>query len=673
MREAPLSSPVPGSSGTSGSYPPAPHVPSPEPSPSVLAGTRGRLLLFALAVAIVAIVVAATSRDVPRAQGQAERVVMGPAQGEPPVAYEGPDGRVALTGPWTLRSDKADRGTKLGWARGTFTGSEVSVPNSPNAARVTGQAGIVSHEGSIGWYRTTMNVPADGDYALRFESVNHRATVWVDGRQVATHTGEYLPFEAALSLTRGDHTLVVRADWRDPAQMKLDAWHRTWFNFGGINREVTLRPLGPSTLQAPTVTTTLQPGGAAKVDLSVQVTNRTDAARSVPVSGTIGRGDATQPVDFGAVAMPPRSSRVVRASVVVPGAALWSPQAPNLYDVVLQVPGESTFRLRTGLRQITTQGRRLELNGQPLELRGASIHEDFPGVGDAVTGDQMDQLVGELKAIGANATRAQHPLNPALLERLDAAGIMIWQGIGPVDAPGAWTSKTPRLRKQSTDRVVTTLEQAQTHPSIIVWNLANEIAGNGHPGGQAAWVTATAKLLKARDPGRLVGLDIWGPHPPVKAGPMYDDIDAIGDTNYIGWYEDLNLPRSQVAAAIRAHVRGIQRVFPNKVVAVTEFGAEANGANPTRSPGGYDYQRDLLKLHIDVYRKLPGLTGMLVWNLRDFAVAPTFAGGSIRSQAPNIRLVRGLNQKGLFDYAGKGKPSVATVRSLFAPATAATG
>lgn len=631
-------------------------------------------MLFAIAVAIVAIVIASTSKDLPRAQGQADRVVMGPAQGDPPVTYEGPDGRVAITGPWTLRGDKADRGLKLGWARGGFSGSEVSVPNSPNAGRITGAAGIASHQGSIGWYRTTIDVPADGDYALRFESVNHRATVWVDGREVARHVGEYLPFEAALRLTRGDHTLVVRADWRDPQAMKAQAWHRTWFNFGGINREVTLRPLGASTLAAPTVTTTLQPDGSAKVAVSVQVHNRTDAARKIPVTGTLGHGGASQALDLGTPEVAPRATVVAQATVVVPQPALWSPQSPQLYDLELQAgAGEATYRLRTGLRQLTTDGRRLLINGQTLELRGASIHEDFPGVGDAVSGAQMDQLVKELKDIGANATRAQHPLNPALLERLDAAGIVIWQGIGPVDAPGAWTSTTPRLRKQSTDRVVTTLEQAQTHPSIIVWNLANEIAGNGHPGGQAAWVSATAKMLKQRDPGRLVGLDIWGPHPPKVAGPMYDDIDAIGDTNYIGWYEDLGLPKAQLAAAIRSHVTSIQRTFPKKVIAVTEFGAEANGANPTNAPGGYDFQRDLLRTHIDVYRKLPGLTGMLVWNLRDFAVAPTFAGGSIRSQAPNIRLVRGLNQKGLFDYAGKAKPAAATVRRLFEPASAATG
>ena len=48
-----------------------------------------------------------------------------------------------------------------------------------------------------------------------------------------------------------------------------------------------------------------------------------------------------------------------------------------------------------------------------------------------------------------------------------------------------------------------------------------------------------------------------------------------------------------------------------------------------------------------------------------FAVAPTFYGGSIKSQVPGIVLVRGLNQKGLFVVRYKAKPSVEVVSGRF--------
>jgi len=584
------------------------------------------------------------------------------------VSFGGADGRVPITGPWTLRGDKRFTGVAKGWPKGNFVGSTVTVPNSPNAKRITGSAGLDSFRGSVGWYRTTISVPADGPYALRFESVNHKGTVWVDGKPLGSHLGTYLPFEKPVQLTAGPHVLVVRADWRNPSRLKREAWHRTWFNFGGINREVTLRSLGRSDITAPVVRTRLKRGGGALVDVQVHLRNR-DVTREIPAGGALIRDGRRYDFSLPTLRIPARATRVISTTVEVPDAALWSPKSPNLYDLELFVPGETRYALRTGLREISQRGRRLLLNGKAVQLRGASIHEDAQGRGDAVTSEDMDEIVRELKALGANATRAQHPLSSALMERLDAAGIMVWMGIGPVDAPGAFTSKTPRLRRQSERRVRTSVLQLQTHPSLIAWNLANEVAGNGHPDGQAGYIDEMARELKRRDPGRLVALDVWGAHPPRRpGGAMYRNIDAIGDTNYIGWYERTLEPKAKVTRAIRQHVRFMKRVFPGKILVVTEFGAEANGDTPTDKPGGFAFQADLLRRHIDVYRNEPGLSGMLVWNLRDFAVSPAFAGGSIRRQVPDIEIVRGLNQKGLFFYDGRPKPSARVVRAALARA-----
>jgi hypothetical protein len=616
------------------------------------------LLLGALVVAVVALAVTLSGRETAASEGA-------PMEAQP-AAYDGPGGRVPVTGPWILRSDKAFTGVSRGWPKGTFAGSTVTVPNSPNARRITGPEGFASHRGSVGWYRTRISVPATGPYALRFESVNHDATVWMDGKELGTHRGEYLPFEEPVQLAAGAHTLVVRADWRDPDMLKREAFHRTWFNFGGINREVTLRPLGRSDISAPVVTTHLRPGGTAVVDLQIHLRNR-DMTRTLPATATLTHGEQSSSVSFPTLTVKHGQTNILSARVRIPDAALWSPETPNLYDVKLEVPGETTYRLRTGLRQLVKRGRQLLLNGRPVQLRGASIHEDVPGRGDAVLPTDMDRVVAELKAIGANATRAQHPLSPALMDRLDAAGIMVWMGVGPVDAPGAWTSTTPALRRQSEDRVRQSLFQLQTHPSLIAWNLANEVAGNGHPGGQASYIRTMAKELKRRDPGRLVALDVWGTHPPRRpGGSMYEDIDAIGDTNYIGWYSDNGQPKARLDRDLRAHIAGMKRVFPDKILAVTEFGAEANGENRSTAPGGYAFQSELLRRHLDVYRQDPDLSGMLIWNLRDFAVAPSFNGGSIRREVPNIKLVPGLNQKGLFFYDGKPKPSVKVVRAALA-------
>jgi beta-galactosidase/beta-glucuronidase len=601
---------------------------------------------IAAAMAVLALVAGA-----PGLQGGAERAL---------PASSGPGGERVLDEPWVVRSDRAGRGERLGWPGGGFAGRTVSLPFSPNAAHVLGAAGERSFEGSVAWYRTTLTVASAGDYAIGLQSVNHRASVWLDGRRVARHTGTYLPFEARVRLTAGAHVLVVRADWRDPTAMKADAWHRTWFNFGGINRPVSIRPLGRSELDAPSIVTRLD-GTAAVVDVGVRVTNRA-GARAIGVHGTVAGATLRFPVVY----LAHGAHVTVRATVRIAYPDLWQPGHPTLHALRLSVPGESAFSARVGLRELRWAGGRLQLNGEPLKLRGASLQEDAPGRGDALTGADMDAIVGRLKAIGANATRSQHPLTPALLDRLDAAGILVWQGVGPVDAPGAWTSRTPAQRDRAVRRVRLNVLQARLHPSIVAWNLANEVAGNGHSGGQPEYVDAAARLVHRLDPGRPAAVDLWGTHLPSIAGPMYRHVDAVGATNYEGWYDDTLAPPATVQAGIDAWLAELRRTFPGKVLVVSEFGAEANTLNAPDAPGSEQFQARLLTQHIRTYEAAPWVDGELVWNLQDFALAPSFAGGSIRNQVAAIRLVRGINQKGLFTYDGVAKPAVAAVRRAFA-------
>jgi hypothetical protein len=283
----------------------------------------------------------------------------------------------------------------------------------------------------------------------------------------------------------------------------------------------------------------------------------------------------------------------------------------------------------------------------------------------------MDAIVGRLVQIRANATRAQHPLSPALLERLDAAGILLWQEVGPMEGPGNWTATTVALRRHALRRDVVTVIQERVHPSVLTWNLGNEVADQGHAGGQAGYVAAAARLLHRLDAGRPVALDVWGRALPADdRGLMYRDVDLIGVTMYEGWYERPGEPAAAVAPNLRRRLAIAHRVFAGRVVVVTEFGAEANQLNAWAAPGGEGYQARLLDQEIRVLRADRRLGGWLVWALQDFALTPTFGGGSVRQALPGLRLVPGINQKGLFAFDGTPKPSARVVRRLSAPGAA---
>ncbi|MCW2991885.1 MAG: hypothetical protein JWM73_2479 [Solirubrobacterales bacterium] len=587
-----------------------------------------------------------------------------------PITRAGPVGRVALDGPWVVRGDRANAGIARNFGAGHWSGRTVTVPFSPNANphRLTGKVGIANHEGSIAWFRTRFAVQHAGRYAIDFESVNHRATVWIDGRRIGvSHDGEFQPFSKHFRAAGpGEHLLVVRADYSGVEQQNLTGWHRTWFNFGGIQREVTVRPVGRSDIADPTLTTTLTSTGTALVDVTARLRNH-GAARSIALVGTLGHGAQEVRLAFPRVRVGAGATRAVHTRVRVTHPALWSPEDPQLYDLALQVAGEAGWAGRTGLRQLSWKGRRIYLNGRHILLHGASLHEDAYGRGNALTAADMDGFVADLKAIGANMTRAHHPLSPALLERLDAAGILVWQEIGNNDAPGGWALKTAELRRAGRRRVRQSFFQLQLHPSIMVWSLANEIAGGGHRGGQARYIDNVAQELHRRDPDRLVGVDIWGIHVPDSDRGLliYRHLDVVGLTNYDGWYNDNDARGARLRRIIQGSVSRFARAFPDKLMMVTEFGAEANPHNATAAAGGYAFQTRLLRAHLAVYGGDPRVAGMLIWILRDFAVPPSFAGGSIRREVPGIHLVRGIAQKGLYDYRGRPKPAMAAVAAIF--------
>ena len=110
-----------------------------------------------------------------------------------------------------------------------------------------------SMRGSVGWYRKDFELPdkrAALEWAVRFESVNYRSRVCLNGREIGRNAGAYIPFEMRLKglRKRGVNRLVVRVDSRRlPTDFPPSGLSSTgnatggWWNYGGILREVYLR------------------------------------------------------------------------------------------------------------------------------------------------------------------------------------------------------------------------------------------------------------------------------------------------------------------------------------------------------------------------------------------------------------------------------------------------
>lgn len=580
---------------------------------------------------------------------------------------QGPAGSAVLTlQRWRYRADPDNHGRDRGWARGTWTGRPVSIPSSPNADAYGGAAGRRAYDGAVGWYATDIDAPVGGRYAVRFESAHHKATVFVDGEEVREHVGAYEPFTARATLARGRHTIAVRVDWRGPRRQADSGWARSWFNYGGLNRPVTLMRLGRSELGALTVRTQLQDSGAkrrARVEIGIRVRNH-DASRTLEVRGVISRDERTvATLRFGPAGVGGGTSRALSTSATIEAPKLWSPDAPTLYDLRIVVPGEATLRRKIGLRELGWDATGLKLNGEPLTLRGVALPPDARGHGDALTGADQDVIVAGVRAAGANATRSQLPLSEAMLARLDAAGILVWQEVGPWEPGGRWRAESPAQITAASDRALRTAEAGQANPSILTWTLTNEVAGNGRPA-QQEYIRQTARRLHELDPTRPVAADLWGRILPNRPG-VFAGVDAIGLTDYIGWYEGLDKDAAGQAAMTDERLTKLRSLYPDKPIVITELGAAGTARVAGDGFGGLRYQADLLGRRLRELRDATQLSGTIVWNLRDYALRPDFRGGSVLELRPGLTLTPGLNEKGLYDFAGDAKPSLAAVRGAY--------
>ncbi|HEV2754007.1 MAG TPA: glycoside hydrolase family 2 TIM barrel-domain containing protein, partial [Solirubrobacteraceae bacterium] len=518
-----------------------------------------------------------------------------------------------------------------------------------------------------------VTVERGGKYALRFASAHHRVTVWVDGRRAGEHVGAYEAFALSVALEPGRHRIVARVDWRDPEAQADAGYARGWFNWGGLNGEVVLEHLAAVRLDRLQVRTEPIPGGAgARVEILARLHKR-GAARPITVTGRVGgRALRLAPV----AGLGRGEATTVRGELRVPPGALWSPDRPVLHDLELRAqtgqcaargsPAADRITRRVGFRHLAFDGGELRINGEPVVLRGASLPPGVRGRGDGLRPRDMDALIADLRAVGANATRAQRPLSDALLRRLDAAGILLWQEVAPWEPAGAWSAETPQRRARATARVERTVARMSAHPSVLTWSLSNEAPAHGAPGGQARWIAATARRLHKLDPTRPVAADLWGRDLPQQTGGLYAELDALGVTDYTGWYEEIDASSAEQEATVRERLLAMRALFPGKLVVVTEVGAESSARNRPAEPGGLGFHADLLERRLGTYAGIDGLDGVLVWNLRDFALRPDFRGGSIADAYPGREPTPGINAKGLFTLDREPKPALRAVRERLA-------
>jgi beta-glucuronidase len=618
---------------------------------------RARRLLLPAAVAALVLVAPAA------ALGQAAPVTEQTPSGK--LYVDGHDNRELLGGGWLLKLDRLDVGeqrrfqgqrSKRGWR-------PITVPNVWNAGDESNESMV----GGIAYYRKDFRLPRTSDntlYIARFESVNYRATVYLNGREIAAHTGAYLPFEVPLRGARaGNNRLVIRVDnVRKEFDFPPSGFNNTgqpvggWWNYGGINREVYLRKVNRldfGNVQVRPIVNPSNPTGPTTIEFRVDVTNYSGRPQSARLRANFGGN----PVNLGAIRIGSGGTRTFTGNLRLEQPHLWSPADPFLYETKLQLrAGRAVvggYTVHAGVRSVdVTPDGRLLLNGAPTNFRGVGLHEDSLDRGSAVDNALRDRYMTDVKDMGATIIRTHYPLSPYMQELADRNGILVWSEV-PVYSLKSRYFQRREVRKLAFEYIRENIRENQNHPSVIVWSMGNELASKP-PGSLAAYMRGAATVARRLDPTRPTAVAIVG-YPLAGCSRAYNRFQVIGVNEYFGWYPG---PSGQVADRdlLSRYLDQVRECYPNKAIVISEFGAEANRDGPAEEKGTYAFQQEFVDFHLGVFASKPWLSGAIYWTSHEFRVRPGWDGGNPRATPP-------YHQKGVIGFDGTRKPAFTALQN----------
>ena len=353
-------------------------------------------------------------------------------------------------------------------------------------------SGIKRHEDNM-FYRRTFTVPSSWNgrrVKLNFGAVTWETRVWVNGRQVGTHTGGFdaFSFDITSALVSGANEIVVGVTSTvDGSRYPIGKQRRNpsgifYTAASGIWQTVWLEPVRAAHITRLDTTPNV-PAGA--LDLVVQ--------------GTAGQTVTAEVLSGGQVVGRQTGTTGTSLRVPVPNARLWSPDDPFLYDLRVTLgSGDSAvgyFGMRSLGKAVIGGVMRPMLNGKFVFQSGTLDQGYWPdGIYTAPTDEALRFDLERQKALGFNMVRKHIKVEPARwFYHADRLGLMVWQDMPSVDSvdevPNSHANYESELRRM--------IDQLKGITSIVQWVPFNEGWGEYDAG-------RIVNLIRSIDDTRLI-------------------------------------------------------------------------------------------------------------------------------------------------------------------------
>jgi hypothetical protein len=370
---------------------------------------------------------------------------------------------------------------------------------------------------------------------LRFDAIHAGATCWLNGLKLGYSENLFTPVEWDITeAAQAGRTNRLDMEMRVATLSEKLSFSSgyAFHNLGGIDRSVRVFALSPTHIRQLRLNAGLD-NDCRDGDLQMSLVLDSGKAPAQGLELVIRLQDPSgKRIDHSRprVAVEPFSgAKTIDLVTHVAKPLQWSAEKPHLYLLALELRRRGTTLERiernVGFRKIEIRGRQLYVNGRRIKVAGACHHETDPLSGRAGTARHAEQDVRLLKDANLNYIRTSHyPPAAELLDAADRLGMYV-----EVEAPFCWVGELPETQTNLVAVLTPTsamIDYHHSHPSVIVWSIANESRFNRQ-------FYCSAKMCKELDPTRPTTFN----NPDSDATPT-NRITDIANLHYPAWPYD---------------------------------------------------------------------------------------------------------------------------------------
>lgn len=479
-------------------------------------------------------------------------------------------------------------------------------------------------------YRRTVRI--GGMVELFIDGLGVAAEIFWDGKPVGKAEIAYLPeklrFDAG---EEKEHILAVRFDnhHNEHMQPQFD-----FFAYGGFYGDVTISRIPEFPVYDVRISTEDYRTGTIRIRANAD--GFSGKAELIFDNGFTAQGDFVD--------------GKLDCTLTLNGFRLWELDDPQMHKVIIRTTADE-IEESFGIREFTSRGKELILNGKAVKLIGVNRHESHPTFGAAVPPQMMVADLGMLKEAGYNFIRGSHyPQRREFLELCDRMGMLVWEETLGWDFRTCHFADPAALGSQLKQAEKMTLASFN-HPCVVIRGFLNETASD-EPANKAG-IQALYNQIRAVDEHVLISL-ASNKFPKDVCADIYD---VIALNTYPGWYDSCNEKITTIDRVRPAYERLAGGLPQDKPFIIGETGCEAiyGFRDPLNTYWSEDYQAEML-LEAFRYVKESDCAGISLWMFCDTRSHVT--GPHVYTRA------RGFNNKGIVDEYRRPKQAWIELRKF---------